>query len=114
MPQPQVGQTVQFFTSRLDRQVEGVGPGPYAAIVTRYYKGSMVDLLVLRPGNVAPYFAGSVTADQDVHVDANPRMYWRAIPAEEAPKKPDVFVPAAGSEDEVDLTPAADEDAPGG
>lgn len=98
---PQVGQPIQVFTSRLDRQVEGIGAGPYAGQITRVFKGTMIDAQVYRPGNYPPYFVGSIMSEQDTKVEASPRIYWRPIPEPVAEAKPDVYVPPAGADDEI-------------
>lgn len=59
-PKPSVGRIVHFFTRTPGRQFNGVGEGPYPAIVAQVFEGPYVNLKVFPPMS-APWDVGSVS-----------------------------------------------------
>jgi hypothetical protein len=55
---------VHFYTDDADLQFNGVGPGPYAAIVTQTFVGGVCNLRVLPPTRKA-YGMGAVSHEAD-------------------------------------------------
>jgi hypothetical protein len=63
---PTVGRTVHFYTKNPGQHFDGVGKGPYAALVTRVFpNGHYADLKVFPP-HAEPYSVGSAPHQEDV------------------------------------------------
>lgn len=62
MIQPTVGRIVHFYTKDASRQFNGVGEGPYAAVIAQVHNDRCASLTVFPPF-AAPYSAGSVMID---------------------------------------------------
>ena len=60
---PSVGRIVHFHTTNKDRQSNGVGVGPYPAIITRVWSDSCVNVKVL-PDCAPPFDSTSVCLEE--------------------------------------------------
>lgn len=70
---PSVGRIVHFYTVDASKQANGVGKGPYPAIVTQAYPTGNVCNIKVFPPFRTPYDEGSVPEFDPVH---DPERYW--------------------------------------
>ncbi len=76
---PTVGRIVHFYTSDPAKQFNGQGEGPYPAIITQCWTGTMVNLKVLHWGG--SFDEGSVSHQDDTQKGDHNR-YWVWPPRE--------------------------------
>lgn len=79
-PLPTIGRIVHFYTSDTTRMSNGMGAGPYPAMVTQVFQGSpdhdtMANLKVFPPMG-EPYDAGSVQEKAQADANGHVGRYW--------------------------------------
>ena len=73
---PSVGRILHFYTKDTAKQFNGVGEGPYAAIVSQVHGDHCASLTVFPPF-AAPFSAGSVMLEeQPADSDSYQRCGW--------------------------------------
>jgi hypothetical protein len=76
---PTVGRIVHFYTTNTTKHFNGVGAGPYVAVITQVFPAFKFYNLKVFPPFDEPYDFGSVMEYADAKIDANsaePDVYW--------------------------------------
>ena len=73
MTKPTVGRVVHFYTSQMLHQSNGLGEGPYAAIISQVHSDPCVSLTVFPPF-IPPYSASNVM--EGTAQDSGNRWCW--------------------------------------
>lgn len=77
---PTVGRVVHFYTTDTSKHFNGQGEGPYPALITQVWSGSMANLKVFHYGG--EYDEGSVSERADAAAVGDTGRFWIWPPRE--------------------------------